>query len=445
MKNSNLTLRSATVIFSILMLFAFFSFRVWNEKPVIDWDISQYYTYLPATFIYQDYTFSDPDSLWHDSHFKFGTNAEGDTLPVKMTAGLSLLYAPFFLTAQAYASMVPAYEPNGFSKPYRFAILLSACLASIVAFWASGKFLMLFFPEKIAVLTTLVVFVGTNIPYYSIVEPMTHVYSLALASLLFLIFYKYLKRPSSKLALIIGILAGLITLVRLSNIVLLIFPLILLIGQSKNLTTRQLLRDILLAAALAMVVWIPQFIYWHYLTGQMFYYSYGEEGFHWSKPEIWQGLFSYRKGWFVYSPVLLLALPGIWWFFKRNPITARAAFATIAVSLYLVFSWWCWWYGGSFGARALIEYLPLVSLPLAAALYKLQRLSNYIRVPSFILVGLLCFWSLFMNWQYYKGLIHYDAMTKEVFWNQFLKTERVDGYWKGLNHPDYDEARRSRD
>jgi hypothetical protein len=36
------------------------------------------------------------------------------------------------------------------------------------------------------------------------------------------------------------------------------------------------------------------------------------------------------------------------------------------INIYVVFSWWCWWYGGTYGQRVMIESYALLIIPLAA-------------------------------------------------------------------------------
>ena len=62
---------------------------------------------------------------------------------------------------------------------------------------------------------------------------------------------------------------------------------------------------------------IPQMVYWKLHTGNLLFYTYGEEKFFWNDPKVLEGLFSFRKGWLVYSPLMLLSLTGI---FVNNQI-----------------------------------------------------------------------------------------------------------------------------
>ena len=63
---------------------------------------------------------------------------------------------------------------------------------------------------------------------------------------------------------------------------------------------------------------------------------------------------------------MILTLVGIPLLYK----TYKQFFASVAVTfilaVYVMFSFWCWWYGGSFGCRPIIEYYGLLAIPMAA-------------------------------------------------------------------------------
>ncbi|WP_417611056.1 hypothetical protein [Owenweeksia hongkongensis] len=426
----------------IISAISFLQLSIWNSKPVIDWDISQYYTYLPATFIYQDFHFEDQDSLWHKAHFKHAV-IDGTTLPVKMTYGASICYAPFFLAAHGYALYNDTHSADAFSKPYKIGLLASSLVFALIGLWYLGNWLQFYVSSFIASVVTVALFIGTNLPHYTFVEPMSHAYGFALFSALLYFFYKYRIRQSMSLAIGLGLLAGLLVLLRPTNIVLLLFPLISLFFQRKQHDPLIILKHALIAGLLAILLWVPQFVYWKHMTGQWFFYSYNEEGFFFSDPKLWKGLFSYRKGWFIYSPLLFLALPGFYFLFKKNRTTATASLITLFVGLWITFSWWCWWYGGSFGARALIEYLPFMGLSIASLLAAVAKKGILPSVLTYTLIVVASILSLHFNILYSKGLIHPDSMSKALFWEQITEDNFVKNYPELLDPPDYDKAKRN--
>jgi NADH:ubiquinone oxidoreductase subunit 3 (subunit A) len=46
----------------------------------------------------------------------------------------------------------------------------------------------------------------------------------------------------------------------------------------------------------------------------------------------------------------------------------RMLFIFFVPMIYFVFAWHCWFYGWSFGCRALLQTMPLLALPLAYGL-----------------------------------------------------------------------------
>ena len=428
-------------IYQLLILvcaIVFISSRFWIKKPVIDWDITLYYHYLPALFIYDDLKFEEPVAEWGKRHFYMKTDEEGNQF-VKMTAGPAILYSPFFFLGHAVASLSESHPADGFSAPYRFALLMAALAYALAGVFFLKKFLEFYVRPGVAALATVLLFAGTNMPHYSFVEPMSHVFSFALVGLILWRFEQYRRQPKMKEVIIMGLAAGLLILSRPTNILILLFPLILLFWE-KPLKGRQWWTHGALAALLIIIGFSPQLFYWKYMTGHWIVYSYTEEGFFFGNPQIWKGLFSYRKGWFVYSPLLFVALPGFILLYQKARKAFVAAVITLLAAFWVTFSWWCWWYGGSFGARALIEFLPFMALALAFSLQWLLAQKSVFKVPGILLISFLAVWSIFMNKQYKSTIIHWDSMSKELFWKQFFIDHYIEDHDKYLDPPNYDAA-----
>jgi len=428
----------------ITLVGIFLNNKYWETKKVIDWDVSQYYSYLPATFLYKDYTFQNADTLWEEAHFKLLPLPDGvHTYPVKMTYGVSLFYAPFFVAAHSFCLNSQNCIPNGFSKPYKIALLLSSLVFALIGLWFFGNWLLNYVSPIIAAIATLCIFAGTNLAYFTFVEPVSHVYGFALISTILYCFSRYLREQKTSLVIIIGFLSGLFVLIRPTNIILLLFLLIMLWLKRSQLDSKKLKQHILIAIPLAAIVWIPQFIYWKHMTGQWLFYSYNDESFFFTDPEIWKGLFSYRKGWFVYSPLLFLAIPGFWFLHKQKRHTAIAALITLFVGLCVTFCWRCWWYGGGFGARAMIEYLPFMGLALAMLFQASGKAKLLVSIPVFVLATFLCVASVWFTHLYTKLYIHPDSMSKELFWKQIMTDELAKNYFNLIDPADYDKAKRN--
>jgi hypothetical protein len=88
------------------------------------------------------------------------------------------------------------------------------------------------------------------------------------------------------------------------------------------------------------------------------------------------------------------------------------------VFVYILSSWHCWWYGGGFGTRVMIEYYVLWMIPMA---YLIQSSAKKIRFASISVLTILVLYCQFQTFQYRYNLIYWDGISKEEYWDIFLK------------------------
>jgi len=112
-------------------------------------------------------------------------------------------------------------------------------------------------------------------------------------------------------------------------------------------------------------------------------------------------------------------------------------------NIYLVSSWWAWWYGGGFGLRAYVEAYALYSLGFGAFVqYMLNNRYALIKWPVLLVVLLLIGFNLFQSRQQYYGSVHYVGMNKEAYWHSFLRLKPYGNYYHLLTIPDMQKARK---
>ncbi|HAD98304.1 MAG TPA: hypothetical protein DCG19_12915, partial [Cryomorphaceae bacterium] len=78
-------------LLSAVVLALFFTSKFWKSDQLISWDISLYYSYLPATFIYHDLKVEKPETMaaWQKmGQFYMNEDTDGHKF-VKMTCGLA--------------------------------------------------------------------------------------------------------------------------------------------------------------------------------------------------------------------------------------------------------------------------------------------------------------------------------------------------------------------
>lgn len=451
-----------------------------EEQRVIEWDAISYYAYLPATFIYQDLSLSFADN-YKGPHKFIVWPERGPTgrYVIKTSMGLSLLWTPFFLAGHAVALLSGA-DSGGYSPPYKFFLQLSALFFLTVGLIYLRKILLANATDMVtaAVITAFVI--GTNLFWYTLYQgTMSHVYSFALLSAFIWYSMRWhevqipvsdpppdLSQARHKLGacsvsrlwpgLRIGLLLGLISLIRPTNIIIIIFFLLYGITSVKTLRGRindlaANYRHIAVIALASILVWVPQLIYWKEMTGQWLYFSYGsDEQFFFANPAIIKGLFSWRKGLFLYTPLMIFAFAGIIALWRRRSPHALPVTLFVPINVYIIFSWWCWWYGGGFGQRAFIDSYSLMAVATAslltpAAILPVSGLKKRLQKLTLAAFLLLTSLGIIQNIQYYNGAIHWDSMTKEAYIDSFGRLNPSARFYDLLEAPDYDKAREGLD
>lgn len=423
------------------------SLKYWKTlRQVINWDIILYYEYLPAAIIHHDLSmsFRKEDPKFYGDKIWVKTSPTGK-LVNKMTMGLAVLYSPFFLVAHGLAGPL-GYPADGYSVPYRFVLIFSSVFYAMLGLWLLLKLLRKYFARNAIAVSLLAIGLGTNLYYYTTyTAPVSHAYSFFLFAAFMYAVDSWVQKASWRNSVLIGLVGGLITLVRPTNcIIFLILPLwkvdsfAALVSRLKLLFYKPL--NLILILIIACLVFAPQLIYWKYITGSYFYYSYGDERFFFNNPVFLKGLFSYRKGWLVYTPVMTFALIGIIVLYFRNRKFFWPVIIFTILNMYIVWSWWCWWYGGCFGQRTMIESYALLAIPLTAFTEYVFEKKMKFRVFYLFIIACLIGLNLFQTRQYNKGVIHYDAMNKELYWDSFVRQNFRPGFGDMLDNPDYKAA-----
>ncbi len=423
-----------------------------NETQFV-WDVGNYYSYLPATFIHHDLKFNYPHSYWL-------ITAPNGAKVQKGTCGMAIMYMPFFLIGHKIAinTKVPL---DGFSGPYSDMIRYGTIFYSLIAFFFLEKILSRFFKDSVVAITLLCIFFGTNLFYYTLGEgEMTHSYLFCLFGLLLWLIIKWHETFKLKYTIFIGLVIGLITLIRPTEIM------VSLVFIFYDVISFQSLKDklrllfikkwphLLVMVFFGLLVLSPQLIYWKWLTGNFLFFSYGtEERFFWGDPMFSKVLFGWRKGWLIYTPIMIFSLIGLFFGKKYFPKLNFAFKIYLLINLYIICSWWCWWYGGSFGMRAMIQSYCFFAFFFAAFIDKILTMEWKFKLPElavkYITLILLCcfvYVNLIQTYQYNKHMIHFEAMTKEAYWITFCKFEHTgkdpEKYWGAVKGIDYPRAQK---
>jgi hypothetical protein len=165
-----------------------------------------------------------------------------------------------------------------------------------------------------------------------------------------------------------------------------------------------------------------QMIIYKVSTGHWWVDSYPGEDFHFNDPHFFDILFSYKKGLFLYTPVYLFALAGLWFLYKKKKFEFFTFILFFIVLTYILSSWWNWWYGGSFSSRVYVEYLPLFAILLGILMQNVsKKVLRLICIPLIVLIIGLC---QFQTYQYRYYIIHWENMDKAKYWDVFLSMKK---------------------
>ena len=438
----------ATIVFVYLNIN-----RPWKPTSIISSDTRCYYGYIPATLIYHDPSlkFIDVNPNGYFDKFFFHTNPDGSRV-IKMTMGLSFLYLPFYYLGHFYTLLFGSFgnfEANGYTIPYQVALCFGSVFYLLIGLLYLRKVLLTYFTEVVTSITLTLIVLGTNLWNYTTNEPtMSHAYNFALYSVFLFLTLKFFNKPSIKTSIAYGLVFGLISLIRPSNAIIILIPLLYNVYNMQTLKDKflfisQNIKLLLIIIICILLVWAPQIIYWKMVTGHYFFYSYTDEGFFFKHPQILNGLFSYRKGWFVYTPLAIFMMWGLFYTKKYIKEFYIGIIAFTLLNFYIIFSWWCWWYGGSFGMRTLIESYAILALPLASFLTVVSK-SRYlfIKIAVTIVLIFITYLNQFQCLQYRKVMIHWDGMSKAQYWELFLKYRYAREVDKLLILPDYEGAKK---
>lgn len=394
-------------------------------------DGAGYYAYLPNWFIYKDnYQSLEKITTKYNTPF-FISGVRYDYVKHsgvnKYYIGTAVCSMPAFLINHSINKILYD-EADGYSRSYQFTVAINALI-----YWLLGVIALIFLLQKWKVnnfwivLSIGILTFGTNLNFYTVYFPsFSHVFSFAAISWFIYLAVLWAENKKTKNFIFLCLLLGLIFLIRPTNVLILfIVPFFFLNWKEFIVTVKSYLFEkkkfIVLGVFLFGLCLLLQLISVHSQIGEYKLNTYGDEKFDFLfDPQIFNVLLSYRKGFFIYAPVMFLSPFALIWMFKVDRFKAIGITLVSFLFVYLTSSWWCWWYGGGLGMRPFIDILTLLVIPIALLLkYGNAFVKTGILLSSFLGIWIYQIYQI----QYHLNIIVYDGMTKESFWNVFMKTD----------------------
>lgn len=438
--NSSNRIANWTIIIIVLILAAK-PFLGDTYLHLMTWDTFGYYLYLPEAFIQGDLTLSDslhvaelynthqPSSYVYQIHL-----LENGNNVMQYSSGVAVLSIPFFWIGHFFAWLFN-YPLDGFSAPYLWAFLAGSYAYMIIGIVFFRKVLRTFFSDKLTAFLLILIYLGTNYFNIQLASPcMSHVYLFALYVLVLWGTIKWYSGGQLKHMILIAISTGLIIITRPLDGLIVLIPFLWNVNSIPSFKERLSVlwaykKQLILSIFVCFLVICIQLVYWKYVTGSFVFNSYvnPEEGLYLEDPHLIDFLFSYRKGWFIYTPIMLIMIGG---FFVKSVNKEKWI---LSISLFLLLyvyasaSWSTWWYGYSFSQRTMMQTYPLLALPLGALIESSLRIKWW----KYSLGVLLLFFTslnLFQTYQFQNNILHGSLMTSEEYWSIFgeVHAENVD-------------------
>lgn len=356
-----------------------------NVKSVISSDGRGYYSYLPALFLFNDPTYEksiEAERKYQGQVFNplYLYKTTDGKIVNKYFPGIALLQAPFFAAATGFAWLT-GREIDGYSTSYHAFYFLGGLFYAILGLILFHRTLRLRYPDqtKSSKYLPIVALLGSPLIYYlTMRQDLGHLYSFFAFGLFSYLVLQLRVDLSGKKLFLLGLVTGLIVLIRPTNIVVvLLIP--FLLGDVK--TTLHFFRTVFLHTkryfALGLFGFLLVFslllLVWKWQTGNWLVWSYSGEGFDFLHPHIFEVLFSFRVGLFVHTPLVLVAVLSTYFLYKQNRFAFLFWWIYFLVNLWIISSWWCWDYESPFGNRPFTEHLFFLLLPLAHFLEKKSK------------------------------------------------------------------------
>jgi hypothetical protein len=351
------------------------------------------------------------------------------------TIGPAMLWAPFLLLAHGgvlFARLCGAnVAADGFSLPYLLAMAVGTLLCGFLALLISYRTACHFVAERWALLATIAIWWGSSLPVYMYFNPSwSHAHSAFTVALFFWYWLRTRDSRSASQWFVLALIAGLALNVYYPNalVLLVLVPEALAsyyaawrkVGEAPRLVP--LLANHFLFSAVTLIALLPTFLTKYVIYGGLF-----ESGYipitrwSWGSPWFLALLFSANHGLFSWTPILIFATAGIFFFAGNHRRIGISVLCVLFAFYYFMASYPDWPGISSYGNRFFVSLTAFFVLGLASFLEWLAALFRS-RVAAFAsLTAAVC---LFVLWN--LGLIFQ--------WGAHLIPARGPVSWRQVTH-----------
>jgi len=351
-------------------------------------------------------------------HITVGNYTSTGRLDNHFSIGPAILWFPFLLVAHAgvlVSNALGAHIPaDGFSKPYVVVMAVATALYGFLALWISYRIARRYVAERWAFLATLGIWGASSLPVYMYFNPSWSHAQSAFVVALFLWYWNRTRGARTRAQwVLLGLVGGLMMDVYYVNAIILLLPLFESLARYRqSLSLRRsreaaslLVRNFCFSCAL-LVAFLPTLVAKKIIFGSYFNFGYTER-WSWNSPALLKVAFSSDHGLFSWTPIVILALTGLFLLLKRDRNLALYCLVAFALFLYVIGAYQDWDGLSSFGNRFFVSFTPIFILGLAVLFDSLARAWNPRRALALATawMALLILWNFGMMYQWGMHLV----------------------------------------
>jgi hypothetical protein len=273
---------------------------------------------------------------------------------------------------------------DGYSRPYLFAMAITTACYGFLSLLLSFRIARKYFEQRWAFLATIGIWLASSLPVYMYFNPSwSHAFS-AFSVALFLWYWDCTKLERTLGQwVVLGLLGGLMGNVYYPNVFLLIFPgleILHLVRAGQHNTSHwfeplgKLVSRCAAFGAAFLVSLLPTFVTRQIIYGSPFETGYpGIRTWNWTSPVLLRVLFSADHGLWTWTPVLFLAVVGLFFLARRDALLGSGSILAFLAFYYFIASYPDWDGLSSYGNRFFVSLTPIFVLGLAALLSAFSR------------------------------------------------------------------------
>lgn len=410
-------------------------------------DEVQYFSYLRSLYFDHDVSFENEYRYFHDRNIApsagfHETFLERETTVGRRvnygTIGAAILWLPFYATADLWTRAAGAAEANGFTQPYIAAVAYGSAVYAFLALLLSVRAARMVVGEHSggSMIAALAVWFGTPLLFYMyIAPPFSHACS-AFAVALFVNAWLHVRRAWSPMGTFaLGLSAALMAMVREQDAFAALGPMMDFVWTfrsafitargappSRALTRRSAFGGLpsgaslgpqaLLYSGLIGLVGVaagyaPQLLAYNAINGYPGPAAHVSRKMSWYAPHALQVIASPEHGFFLWTPLAVLAVAGL--FLLRDRWIAICLLVIVGSQVYVAGSVESWTVAGAFGQRRFVCLTVILVIGLAAlwnwVSERVRQTGTGLKYAAATLVALCVWWNIALMAQFATRLM----------------------------------------